>query len=704
MWIKRENCLIEFPRRKAASLLCLVLILASFFASFSFLPKVRAETVIASLSPSGGVVGTIVDLMANLTTANGTFQVLWDNNVLIPNGVAVGNSVNVTFTVPAATSGSHAIVLIDVAKGENSTVSFGVSTAYSFDVLPKLVAPAQSQEGDSFQFSLNMTGGDQGKTNVANVTVEAPNNASYSDFGNIATGNDGSGILIMNYPGDFGGNTNFTGQYSVFFNGTLEWTFSVGLTNSSEYHRNQALDIKAAYASGENVILTLTGNALNYSESLTADMTGIVHYVNSTILSSAPASSTYTVNLTSASGPTSKAPPDVQIFTVPGLAVNITTRNLAGEPVPNLSVQVFENSNSVYNLTSNANGTALSNGIVPMLEVGNYVCNASLGNQEIGRRAIAVDETSTTFDLYCNLTNLIVVVRDEDGVMIPDVALSLADENRPTSALTLQPTDVNGTSIAHSILPLLDNAPISYVLNASRYGTVFNTTAHLQLPVIGSSVLSIVCPKENLLVNVVDGSGQPISNANVSATEAKGGLFYSNTTLADGNTIIHATFGRYLVQVYVNGIELNETTVDLNITTVNVLMNCALYGLSVSVRISDYFGQSVPNLNVTLQRTGYQKSIISGSDGLAVFNNIVGGDLQLSVRQGGESSPIAVETVSVDNAMTVDIRLGKYLVLAGMLVETGPFVTVMMIVLTVIFIICLEVYMKRRAKPKKSIS
>lgn len=693
--------MMELPYKKAESLICLLLIFTSAFVGLSILQEVKAATVVISLAPVTGNVGTAMQLVANLTTANGTFRVFWDNSVLLPNASAVGNSVNVSLTVPPATYGSHQVTINDVAKGENATAIFEVLTAYSLSASQK-PAPEQWQEGDDFDVTLNMTGGVQGETDIANITAVAPNNASYTSFDNLTTLADGNGTLTVNYPAGFSSvaNTNFTGQYAFSFNGTLATTSSfVGLTNSSQYHRDQTLDVKAVYAPGENVTLLINGNNLNYSQSIIADnVTGTVHYVNSTILLNASAASIYTVNVTSVSGPTLKVPPDVQNFTVPGFAVNVTTRNLAGEPVPNVLVTVFENLNLVFNGTSDANGLT-----TPTLEVGSYLCNASFSGQEIGNITIVVNETSSVFDLPCNLTNLKVVVVDEDGSFIPDVQLDLVANQ--TSTVSINSTDVDGTSIVNSLLPIFNNASILYSLNASRYGMpFFNTTSDFPLPVAAWYNVTIVCPNENLYLNVTDGSGQPIRNASVNAIEEAGGLLYSNDTLADGTTTLRATFGRYLVQVYVGGIKLNETTIDLNYITVNATINCSLYGLDVSVKLTAYFGQAIPNLNVTLEWIGYPNSTstVSGSDGIASFKGIVGGNLTLTVSMKGQSNPLAVTTANVYNSTTIEIRLDKYIILAGMLVDLGQFATVLAIVLIVIFIVCLEVYRRKRSRPQQS--
>jgi hypothetical protein len=109
---------------------------------------------------------------------------------------------------------------------------------------------------------------------------------------------------------------------------------------------------------------------------------------------------------------------------------------------------------------------------------------------------------------------------------------------------------------------------------------------------------------------------------------------------------------------------------------------------------------------VTLQRAGYLKSIVSGSNGLATFPNIVGGDLEVAVnssaRSGGQSNQLVLESIYVGNSATIRITLGNYIVIAGMLVGTGEFFTVVILALSVVFILCLEVFRRRWLKQKKT--
>lgn len=675
---------MPFLHKKSFTIVLLILVSISMVTTLSILPEAEAATTIVSVTPTQVNVGAIINLKANISSVNGTYNLLWDD-AFWDSGNATGNAVNASLTIRSATAGNHTITVVDVDKGENASTVIAVLTAYSLDVLPKIESPIQRQEGDPVQFFLNMTGGQVDVSNIANITVVAPNNATYSKLATIATESDGNGSLNVNYPQDFpvGANTNFTGGYQVLFNNTLAKTsFLIGLTNSTEYHRFQTLDVKAVYNSFANATLTITGGDFQHSENLTADANGIIHYASSVVLSNATIG-VYTVNITSLS--ITKSPPDTQSFAVPGFAVNLTARNLAGKTVADVGVHVFENEKSVENVTSDSDGLARF-----QLEVGNYRCEAFFKNVKVGEQLIAISQAES-LDLPCNLTSIRFYVIDEDGNKIPKVEVYLTPENQTFV------TDNDGAAVAYSLLP-----DVAYNMNFSRYGTLFNETSVSNLIVDEKIValfnISVNCPKMTLKLNVTDADRQPINNATIRASEANGGLNYMVTT-TDGSATLNCTLGRYLVETYVGEIELNETTVNVNNTVVVLPIYCSLYGLNAYVKVVDYFGQPIANVNITLQRDGLQDSRITGSDGVALFSDTIGGLSQVIIRLAGGTEPYVVVTASVDKQpTTVEVRIEKYVTLAGSLVEMSTLITVILILLTLIAAFSLEIVRRKKSK------
>jgi hypothetical protein len=663
----------------------LLLILTSLLLTFSFLPEVRAETKILSITPFSGKVGTTVQLTANVSTQNGQYKLMFDEDELL-GGNASETDVTVSFGVPHTFEGDHTVMIVDTATGENDTATFAVTALYSIETdVPE--PPAQRQEGDHVTIFVNITGGKSSYT--YNLTVQTPSeNLTYKALPSINTNDVGDFYGNLTYPDDFsaGANTNLTGEHKILLNTTLATQpFSIGLTNCTEYHRFQTIDIKAVYKPNENVTLAISGKDVDHSENVTANIDGIIHYTNWTIPSNA-SMGTYMVNITSISpDPTTKTPPDVQYFMVPGFDVNITTRNLAGEPVGNVALEAFEHGKSVTKKTSDLNGLAAIN-----LEAGNYSCIATFEDHEVGNFSIKI-VGETSLDLYCNLTSMTILVIDKDNNLIPFADVYVIPKNHTFS------TNANGTVVLHSLL-----SNLTYVLNASRYNMPFNTTTIQQLPLKDWFNITIICPAVTLHVDVADIQGRPL-NVTVRVQEYTCGLHYNENTF-NGKAVLNCTFGRYRIKTYVGEILLNETFVDL-FQKENVAIICRLYGLTVSVRVVDYFGQPISNANVELQREALSISPKrTESNGIATFPDLIGGNLSVTVYLADQTQPCVAAMYSVEETKTIEVRIGKYVVFAGFLVETSQLTTAIIIVAAVILIVLIEVYTRKRHKPQKSSS
>ncbi len=679
--------------KKIERLACLILILTSVLITLSLLPKAVAGMSIL-VNPDTGNVGTLVTVTANVTTTNGKYDVYFDQD-LTASGTSSANNVNATFIVPQTTAGNHNVTVVDVTTLDNATATFNVTTSYSL-VIPTMTEPLQ--ENDSIPISANITGGELGMAYVANITVQAPTNVTYVNMLNVGTVSTfGNLTATANYPNDFstGASTNFVGNYTILFNSTIAYqSFLVGLTNSTQYHRNQTANIQAAgYGSNENVTLTIAGDDIDDSYNLTAS-SGLINY-NWTVPDTASVGN-YTVSVYSLAGPTSKSLPDVQTFAVPGFPVNITAMNLAEEPVPNVIIVGFEFENGTVadNETTDTTGLATLN-----LEVGNYTCDAYSQNaystsENIGKQAIEVNDT-VALDIVCNLTDLKVQVV-AGNLSIPDAGIYLTPLNESYT------TDLNGTAIIPSLLP-----DLAYSLNVTRYGTSFNVTSISQLLMNGTAVayynVTFSCPTLVLRVTATESDGQPFNNTLVRVQEKSGEPLYEQYTDANGSVTFNPPLGIYSVMVYdKSGIMLNETTVDL-FQNESTTVQCDLYGLTVSVKVVDYFGQGIGNVNVELQREGEptMSAPPTKADGIATFNNVIGGNLEVVLYLGDSTQPVVTEGVTVENSTTIQVTISKYIVLGGLLVQTTEFATILVIAVAIAFILALEVYRFRRSKTKK---
>jgi len=133
-------------------------------------------------------------------------------------------------------------------------------------------------------------------------------------------------------------------------------------------------------------------------------------------------------------------------------------------------------------------------------------------------------------------------------------------------------------------------------------------------------------------------------------------------------------------------------------------VHCDLYDLTLSVKVVDYFGQGIGNVNVKLQREGEptKSAPPTQANGTATFNNVIGGTLEVALYLGDSTQPIVTQGLTLQNSTTIQVKIDKYIVLGGLLVETSEFATILVIALAIIFVLALELYRFRRLKTKKS--
>jgi hypothetical protein len=698
----------EYNLKKSRIVTVLMIMLTTMFTFTTLLPIVRAINVeITSIEPTSGKVGDTIQIVGTINKTGGLYRI-WFDRQKVKETNATGNTVNANFSVPAIPKGNYTITLQDVENNINATAAiwFYVETAYYIKTIMMPNPPEQLQENSTVRIQVDVTGGGSNTIYSANITVKVPTpaNETYWTLATLTNTTDtGNGTATVAYPNDFHGtpHTNYTGTYAIAFNKTATTvlatnTFTIGLTNSTEYHRRQLVDIKAAgYKSNENITIKINfgGKTIDLKANVNATEGGLILAewpvpLNASI-------GTYTVNITStSSNPTRKTTPDIQNFIIPGFDVNITTRNLAQEIVANVTIQVFENETYVLNANTTSDGLAQMK-----LEIGNYTGKAYYKEENVGQHWINITNAAS-LDFSCNLTNLkisVTAVLDGHEVGVPEVKIYLTPENK------IFTTDIDGTTVEHSLLP-----NVNYTLNVTRYGVSFHVTKISTLLVNGTATawynVTIICPTFTLRVNVTDANSEPINNAIVKVRESMGGLNYENTTV-EGIAIFNCTFGNYTMDIYdTNGIKLNETNMNL-FQNRNISISCKLYGLIVSIKVVDYFGQPISNANVTLQRESLASlHHTTQPDGVATFSSITGGNLQIAVYVSDQTHPCVAEWLFVDSSKVIEIKLEKYIVLAGFLVETSSLITTIIIAATVLLVLLIEVYRRKRLKSQKSSS
>jgi hypothetical protein len=696
----------------------MVILLAITFTFTTLLPHVRATNgvEITSITPTthNGKVGDTVQIIGTINKTDGEYRIWFGSyNVTPTEPRATGNLVNATFQIPHVPNENYTITLQDIDKNINATALFYVEPAYYIKAVTPS-PPQQLEENSTVNILVNVTGGKRNVVYYANVSVMIPSplRTNYSATVELTNTTDtGDWFANIAYPNQtlfqpLGSHTNYTGLYRIYFNKTqnlAEDSFFVGITNASEYHREEVVQIKAVgYQPNQNTTISITFSKTNKTYppmSVNASQQGVI-----TTTWNVPSNASIGVyNITINSGTLTKHICDSQLFSIPGYPIDIYTRNLAGDVVTQILVEALDEATNITNdFTSDGNGIAHF-----QLEKGNHTFEAFWRqNVKVGEMQNVTIAGSKTYNFTCELTNIKITVKDKDENLIPFVPLNISynytttKEGKNENGSITGQTDLSGLFFISSTL-----TRINYTIDASRYGIVFNKNNNTiqDLPAKEWFNVTILCPSKTLTLNITENHRNPLPNARVKLIEQMGGISYTEITNGTGMVARNCTFGNYTVKVYMGNILLKETSLELFNGTYREIY-CQLYNLTVSVKVVDYFGQPISNANVTWQLYDLQNSTLTKSDGLATFSNIIGGDLQVTVYLPEQSQPFIVTTSFVDNSKTIEIKLDKYVILAGFLVETSHLTTAIIIAVTVILALSIEIYRRKRLKPQKSSS
>jgi hypothetical protein len=149
--------------------------------------------------------------------------------------------------------------------------------------------------------------------------------------------------------------------------------------------------------------------------------------------------------------------------------------------------------------------------------------------------------------------------------------------------------------------------------------------------------------------------------------------------------------------VYAGNTLINETNVQV-FSSSQQQIRCTLYGIQLSVKVVDFFGSPISNVNVTLNGPT-QLSADTKSDGTATFSNIIGGNMQIIAQVPGAPDVYQAMTVTVNQPTSVQIKIDKYVALGSILIPASALIAILIILVALISFALVEVYRRRRAKP-----
>jgi len=637
-------------------------------------------------------VGQPVSLLASMVTFNGSYR-LYFNNKLIESGVSQGFFIDANFSIPEVPGGDYNFILTDVAVNQNTSLPIPILTSYS--VTPTIPSsPSQIHEGSSVVMNVTVLGGSPNTSYGAEILVLAPNSVSnYTKTVSLTTSSLGTAQVLMTYPdpsfSPSGSSTLYAGMYIVYFNqsqGLDQRAFNVGFTDITIYHRQDTVKINApGYQPNQVVTVAIAyNNAPISSQSVTATDQGVID--TTWVVPNNAALGSYTVTLSPQTNP-SKLVVDVQTFAIPGYPAKIKALNLAGEIVPQITIEAVDKvADQTFSNSTDSTGVATIN-----LEKGSAIVGAYWNEVKVGEVNVTITGTSTN-NINCQLTDLSIKVQDKRGISIPFANLNVTYQYVTRNGTTQTgsnagQTDLTGIYTVNSTLP-----GINYAITASKYSSVFNQTSSA-ITAQPTSQIMIICPDKILNIRLVDYKSNPLTNTRITLIEQASGIFYSVTTDDNGASQLQVTFGQYRLDAYTaDNILVNETVINV-LSDTQSQVTCTLYNLPISIKIVDYFGTPIGNVYVQLSRTGMaSKSETTNSDGIAAFNNVIGGSMEITAYPTGNEKAFIAKNLQISSPTTVTLSMAKYIAFGGSLVETSALAAIILVVIVILLLIVLELY------------
>jgi len=709
--------------RKALKKVALLLTSVTLFSLLGFLsaPVVVAQSPSISITPTNGHVGDLVVVNGTVDTVDGNFTVRW-NHALNFTGVAKGNNASLSFSVrptvgaPFPSGRNITVELIDETLDiVAATTNFTLFTNFDMQIgTPP--PPRQLQEGTSVRFNITVTAGEPNSVYTANITVSNAANQTHSIFASLSnTTTSGSGSANVTYPTGFpaGASMNYTGIYKAFFNETITKDFSVGLTDKTEYRRNEDVLLQASgYKPAEVVQADIRigeSSAAGFPKNITASSGGLVILSWEVPLNAT--SGTYSIALTNTTiGGTVKTPSDTQNFTVIGVVCLVEARNLANEAFEGALIEVYNASAPTLALTD---GSTNSTGWIKFnLDGGNYTFKAFVRNVEVCEPLNKTITSDTKFLLTLRLVNFVATVETEAGERIPlvDIALSYnytARDNSTIAATSITQTNATGIAALKNLF-----TDTTYRVGAKRYGMLFNTTTLIVESLPASPLLlDLTLPTYTLSVHALDSKDSDAAGVDIRVYEWTSGVttpLQSMETNLTGKVFFSLPFGRYALKGFRSGIFLSEAVIDLD-EPLTFTFNLRTLNVDVTVFVFDYFGQPIANAEVKIERKAGQNfemlsSQFTGSAGSVHFTSLVGGESRLSVYIAGKRVGVQTQFLGSDSDEVV-FRAGEYVALLGYPVATGAFALGVFLILALV-VVGLTLTRKRilgifRRKPKR---
>jgi hypothetical protein len=128
-----------------------------------------------------------------------------------------------------------------------------------------------------------------------------------------------------------------------------------------------------------------------------------------------------------------------------------------------------------------------------------------------------------------------------------------------------------------------------------------------------------------------------------------------------------------------NTVVLNETVLDLVEDQLSQKIYCKTYNIDLSLLVIDYFGQPIAHARIDVERDDLRvASPLTGQDGTASLEGIIGGDCRLSVYVLGALSD--TRSLYLDGDRELVFQMSGFAVIGGYTLKSVQFVALISLI------------------------
>ncbi len=281
----------------------------------------------------------------------------------------------------------------------------------------------------------------------------------------------------------------------------------------------------------------------------------------------------------------------------------------------NITLEVYENDEIVYNITKVTNQTGFVSFDYSSLNPGFYT--------------YLIYHADNLYYTYINKTGNITV---DDKIITKDLVKIYKNESKfeafigkvnETVSFKINGITYNRTTDENGTAKLAINLnPGNYTIETTFNGTSVENSIEVLPTLIAQNLVKYFRNESQFLISLIDGESIPVANVNI--TMNINGVFYNRTTNENGTAKLNINLnpGEYILTAIdpLTGLMMSYNITVLPTLTADNLTMYYLDGSQFKAKLVDGQGKALENVNITFNINGVLYDRTTNSSGIAVLN------------------------------------------------------------------------------------